>query len=220
MMKKILLIIIFSLLWLNVCYSQKLYPLNVGLGTNLRTGLNIAQVPQGRKLDINIGQIPDFNATIYLPYSLDYNIGTMFDLSYSTIGHTIKDELTGTQFATNISYLSISPSLFIEGFIAGFEIGIPVSSTIDGNFDEKNLNSVLYSLKLGTLISVIENDGGRLTFNIIGNFMLNGIYTNYPESDPLAGLISSRADFELTEQNNPRIFSLSLGITYFFNINY
>jgi|GEM_PF-2746144 len=219
-MMKLILVIILSLFWLNDAFAQKLYPLSVGLGTDIRTGLNISQVPQGRKLDMNISTIPDFNGSVYLPYSLDYNIGTLIDMSYSTIGHTMKDEVSGGKYSSNISYLTLSPSIYLEGFVAGLVIGFPMSTSVDGDFDEGSLNSVMYSIKVGSMISIMENEGGRLTFNVFGNFMLNNIYDDYVENDPLRDISTIRSGFPISEQHNPRIFSLSMGITYFFNINY
>lgn len=219
-MKKYILVIIISLFWLNDVFAQKLYPLSVGLGSDIRSGLNISLVPQGRKLDMNISVIPDFSGSVYLPYSLDYNIGTLIDMSYSTIGHTMKDEVSGGKYESNISYLALSSSIYLEGFVAGLELGFPMSSSVDGDFNEGSLSSVIYSIRLGAMISILENEGGRLTFNALGNFMLNNVYEDYVDNDPLRDISTIRTGFPITEQHNPRVFSLSLGITYFFNINY
>jgi len=220
-MRKFVIIIIIGLISTSL-YSQKrkiLYPLSLGVSIESKFGTNTVKPPIGRKTALNFAAIPDINASAYLPYSLRNNIGALVDIGLRSYNYNIEDVNYGTKYNHNFSYLTLGASLYMEGFIIGFNYGMPVSANYGESINTNKLNNMM-EFRFGGTYNLYTNEVGRLNVNLLVGYMLTGIYRNAVNDDPMNSETITDELFYPTEVNNPRVASIYLGFTYYYNINY
>ncbi len=187
-------------------YAQNIYPLALGPFITLKGGVNAGTIPTGTKTDFAFNGIPDFGATLYIPFSDSSNIGAAVDLGYSTYAIRSKPNDNATDnntFDYKYNYLSLSPTLSANVFTLGFNFGIPLAASannLSGN-QSRNLTldsvGILIELRIGAMIPLVSSPTGRLDLLVQGGYMLGGIYNT-----------SSSA--------NPKAASVALGLNYLF----
>lgn len=170
----------------------------------------------GRKNDIGFSTLPDFG--IRSKFELDEVNSFVFDVSYSTYQFQISDATLGVKYPHNASYLSFSPNLQLSNFTFGFTIGLPMSAEINSvDFDTEKVN-MLSEVNLGYNYEIYSDDDGSFNAFARVSYTLTPFMDNYAINDPLLNLIVTDPLFKFTNEYNPRIASVQLGISYLFNL--
>ncbi len=218
--------ILFLILTLNT-YSKELYPLGVGGSIYGSVNANANQPPKGRQTGISLNYIPSINLSAYLPYFKNENIGLYIDAGLNNMSYADKSVDFGTQYQTNLSYLSIAAYLHLNNFLLGVNIGMPLSASHDIEESQlpyrldpvKTLNSMA-EFRVGYQIPVYSNESGRLMATIMAGYQFNGLYSNYSKFDPYKEVIPHPELYPPENKSNPRVASLYIGISYLLNIIY
>lgn len=220
-MKNSLIVLVVFLMAISLQAQKRkiLYPLSLGFTVESKIGTNTVKPPTGRKTGLNFNAIPDFSAQAYLPYSLRNNIGALVELGLRNYNFSMEDANFNNVYDHNFSYLTLGASLYMEGFIFGFSYGMPVSASYGSDIDIDKING-LFELRFGGTYNLYTDQVGRLNVNLMAGVMLNGIYNKPVADDPMNQQTILDELFYPTEVNNPRVASVSIGFTYFYNINY
>lgn len=194
---------------------------SVGPYFSLKTGVNGGHVMDGRKNGLAFNGIPDFGATCFYPLGEETDLGMTFDLGLSTYAFVIKgvvgDEVF-SEYTNKFSYLAFAPNLHFDGFMAGFNFGYPLFANFGDKIDANKLN-MMVEFRLAYLYPVMMDDDGTLNVFAQAGYMFTGIYDNYEEDDPLLEAIPPIPEGdEPSNKYNPRAISLSIGLTYLFNL--
>lgn len=208
-------------------YSQELYPIGIGGTIYGSANANANQPARGRQTGISANYIPSLAFSAYLPYSSKENIGMFVDLGMTNLSYSDRSVDYGTQYQTSLSYLSAAAYLHLNGFLVGVNLGYPVSVKHQAEDyglpyqDEpiKTINSMA-EIRIGYQMPVYTDNNGRLLVSFMAGYQLNGVYSKFVKYDPNANLIPSPALFPPQENQNPRIASVYIGISYLFNIIY
>lgn len=223
-MYKIVILIFFFSFGLK---SQDLYPLGLGGSVYGSVNANANQPPKGRQTAISFNYIPSINFSAYLPYSKLENIGMYIDLGLTNMSYSDNAVDLGTQFQTNVSYLSLAAYLHLNNFLLGVNVGLPlsVSHALETNqlpFTADPINTInnTAEIRLGYQIPIINNQSGRLLATVMAGYQLNGVYSNFSKFDPYNEVIQQPDLFPLENRSNPRIASVYIGISYLINIKY
>ena len=224
-MKKIIIILIFCAFQYG--YSQELYPIGIGGGILGSVNANANQPPKGRQTGISLNYIPSIMFSGYLPYSKNENIGMYLDFGLTNLSYSDKSVDYGTLFQTDLSYLSGAIYLHLNGFLLGVNIGYPISVShqaedtgLPFNDDPLNTISTMAELRIGYQVPLYTDDTGRLLLNIMAAYQFNGVYTDFTKFDPNQELIPFPNVYPPEENQNPRIASIYIGVSYLINIIY
>ena len=183
------------------------FPYSIGPFITLKGGVNAADVPQNFKNGFTMNGLPDFGATGFIPFGDKSQFGLDADLGYSTYAFDIK---SGQNFdaisTTQISYFTISPNIFIYGFTAGLNFGIPLSGTVKSSTTETDIKtedlSLFAEFRIGGDIPLYYDETGRLNLRIQFGYFLTG---------------QSKENYNNTFNFHPA--SGALGVSYLFNVS-
>ncbi len=226
MKKKILLFILLSISYFNPAISAETdyFPPSLGPTFAWKGGTNGITTPNGRKNGFAINKIPDFGLDLYLPLSLEWNVGAYIDLCYNTHSFFMKYNYDGTaKEYRNIdrfrfSYIALAPSFTYSGFTVGLSYGIPVSADWEGaKIDADKLNN-LWEVRAGWTYPLYYDEAGRLNFYINLSYALNGVYENFTEDDPLKNIVPAIPPQIITNYYNPRPAGIQIGFNFLFNL--
>lgn len=216
-MKKILMLSVILCLFLTG-FLKAADDVNIfmGLGPyfSLKGGVNTVDTPSGLKNGAAFNGIPDFGATLHVPFSRTSKIGLNIDLGYTTYAYGIVDYYNTSNKATyKFSYLTLAPKFNFSGLLIGFTFGIPVSASGDGNTIRTGLINTLVDFNLGGQIPLFVDKSGSLNLLINASYMLTEV-SNTPKSEVYAKF----AGKFLNNNFHERGVGASLGLNYLFNI--
>lgn len=184
--------------------SQDIFPMSIGLFVSGKGCVNTVDPPQGIKNDFQISPLPDIGVAFYYPFSSERNFGIIADLSYLTTAFKYKlYNNSSINWRNEFHYFNIGVGTYLSGFFLSLNLGIPLSgkgsymNSSVVNFDTKDLNTI-FQLRVGGAIPLVQDEVGRLNLLIYGDYSVNGSMAN-------------------DNNFNPRIASLSLGLSYLFN---
>lgn len=187
-----------------------------GFILSYKTGMNAIPPILGRKNTITFSSSPDFGIRLKTELS-DLN-NFLLDVELEEFAFQIQDASTKIQYPHNTSYLSFSPSIQLSGFIFGFSAGLPISAKINNTtFDKSKLNK-LAVVNLGYNYEVYSDEDGAFNAYAKVSYFLSPYMTNYEANDPLRQIILEDPMFKITNENNPRVASIKIGISYLFNL--
>jgi len=133
--------------------------------------------------------------------------GIAADLAYSTYAYDMKNT-TGIEYVstTQISYFTLSPNIFIYGFTAGLNFGIPLSGTTKSSITEVDIKtedlSIFVEFRVGGMIPLYYDDFGRVNLIIqLGYFLTE----------------QSKEDYSFSYNFHPA--SGAIGVSYLFNLS-
>lgn len=207
-MKKVLSVLpLLLLLAVGAVYAQQNYPISLGPYLTLKGGVNAASIPEGSKTGVAMSGLPDFGATVYVPLGRNNHIGFLADLGYNTYAYgerVVIGDVESDLYKHQVSYVALSPAIYLSSFMVGFSFGIPVAtSTV---FDGKSVSgetdgiAALVEIQLGGMIPVMENKDGRLNILVRAGYMLTGMVSDN------------------SSEYNPKAATLGLGLNYLFNL--
>lgn len=181
--------------------SQEIFPMSLGLFITGKGCVNTVDPPQGIKNDFQVSPLPDIGVAFYYPLSNDRNFGLTADLSYLTTAFKYKlYNNSSVNWRNEFHYFNIGIGTYLSGFFLSLNLGVPLSGkgSYSGQsvyeFDTKDLNTV-FQLRIGGVIPLMSDEIGRLNLLIFGDYNVNGVMAN-------------------DNNYNPRIASLSLGLSY------
>ncbi len=215
-MKKIL-ICLFALF----AFASNADALDMQLGPmfGLKAGVNGVDTPENRQNGMAIGKLPDFGITANIPLSKSNKIGLHANMGYHTYSYAIKDYHSGDKYTHNLSYFSLNPNLYFNGFIMGFNIGIPMSADIDGSTVETDVLNMLFEFRMGGHVNLMEDETGSLNIFFYAGYMLNNVIDDFPKNDPLQGIIPYSPEQTISDDLNMRAASICIGFNYLFNLS-
>jgi hypothetical protein len=190
----------------------------VGPYLGLKAGVNGGKNLDGRKNAFSFNGIPDFGASAFYYFDQDRTLGLACDLGMSSYTFGIKNIAGNKNFTEKFSYITLNPGFYFWRFVFGFNFGIPVSGSYGSDISTSKL-SPLVELRLAGVIPVFSDETGTLNVNIQGGYMLTGVFKDFGQNDPLMTEIPPVPPQMITSSFNPRVVSLSVGISYLFNIN-
>lgn len=224
-MLKSLLILIFILF--QTSNSQELYPIGIGGSIYGSVNANANQPPRGRQTGISFNYVPSLAFSGYLPYSANENIGMYVDLGVTNLSYADKSVDLGTQYQSNLSYLSGAVYLHLNGFLLGVNVGLPISVSHQAEdegltYQGKAIDYInpMAEFRVGYQIPVYSDENGRLLVTALAAYQFNGVYTDFSKYDPNKDLIPFPNIYPPEEKQNPRVASVYIGITYLINIEY
>ncbi len=224
-MNKLLVFLVF-ILSLNL-NSQELYPIGLGGSIYGCVNANGNQPPKGRQTGISLNYIPTLAFSGYLPYSQNNNIGLYFDLGLTNLSYADKSVDYGTQYQTDLSYLSAAVYLHLNNFLLGANFGLPVSAKhqaedigLPYKTNPVETISNLAELRVGYQVPVYQDENGRLLVTVLAGYQFNGIYKNFKNYDPNSEIIPHPNLFPTEEKHNPRIASIYIGVSYLIKVIY
>ena len=217
-MKKIIFTIlgIFSLTFVN--NAQEIYPMGIGPSLSYSIGVNANDVPKGRKNGLAFSNVPDIGVNYYLPFTENANLGLSLDLSYVTYSYQMKNYFTNSPYNFYFHSFEINPNFYFSGFTFGFNMNIPLSAEIDNGEDISESVSTTFGVKIGGILPIYWNETGRINLIIEGNYNFTGIYSDYPNNDPMSKYAPPNPPNTQNSSLNPRNASLSIGFSYLFNL--
>ncbi len=213
---KILTLILFFCLQINLFSADNDIFLETGPYLSLKAGVNGVDTPSGRRNGFTINSLPDFGMTVQSSLSAESDLKLSFSLGYSTYSYNIIRHIDDEAFKHSYSYLTFAPEFIFGYFSFGFNFGLPMAADFDREIDTETLN-MLAEFRIGGHYPLFEDETGALHIFLKAGYMLNGIYDNYRENDPLAEIIPEQSD-PITDDFNPRAASVQLGFIYLFNI--
>jgi hypothetical protein len=192
------------------------YPFSIGPFLTMKGGVNASEVPKGIKNGFHLNGIPDFGATLYIPFTDQAKFGMTADLAYSTYTYELEmTENSNDKWSNEFSYFTINPNLHIYGFMFGFALGIPLSTNTDNSNYSKYFKtsdlSTIFEVRIGGMIPVFANETGRLNILINGGYFLNGLYKQENINDFLRNM-------NVYGSYNAHPAWLSFGLNYLFNL--
>lgn len=205
MLKRFLAISILTFFFLQLnASSQEIFPMSLGLFITGKGCVNTTDPPQGIKNDFQMSPLPDIGVAFYYPFSNDRNFGLTADLSYLTTAFKYKlYNNSSVNWRNEFHYFNIGIGTYLSGFFLSLNLGIPLSGkgSYSGSsvydFETKDLSTVI-QLRLGGAIPLMSDEVGRLNLLIFGDYNVNGVMAN-------------------DNNYNPRIASLSIGLSYLFH---
>lgn len=215
-MKKIL-IALFT--FLSLSSAAKAIDMQLGPMVGVRAGVNGVDTPENRQNGMAFGKLPDFGITANIPLSKSNKIGLHANLGYHTYSYAIKDYNSGDKYAHNLSYFAINPNLYFNGFVMGFNIGIPMSGDVEGKSIETGDLNMLFEFRMGGHINLMEDETGSLNIFFYAGYMLNNVIDDFPKNDPLKGIIPYSPEQTISDDLNMRAASICVGFNYLFNLS-
>lgn len=219
-MKK-LLVTVFALFSISLFAQDEFveydnFPMSIGPYLDYTLGINGVDTPEGRKNGIAMAALPNVGFTFYLPLSEESRLGMLYDLGLSNYAFNIEDVRDGTTYLHNFSYLNLAVQYYFHGLTTGFRFGTPLFADIDDNeikTDNLNINAEFI---IGGSFPIYYDETGSFTLYFRFGYMLNGIFDNFKEDDPLRGTIPAVPNYPIDNSFNPRAASFSLGFNYNF----
>lgn len=208
-MKRIIFIV-FLLIALPVLAEDDFIPMKgfikVGPFITGKGGVNTIDPPQSFKNGFAVVPLPDFGVSVFFPFTPNDQTGAVLDLAYSSYAYQLKIYANeDVNWVERFSYFNIGPSFYFSGFTAGLNIGIPMGGQISEskNLPQSDIKSeymaMLFELKIGAMLELVNTPVGSLNFIIQGGYALSNLY----KSESL--------------RFNPQPAQLSLGLNFLFN---
>lgn len=189
----------------------------IGPSIGVKSSISYIETPKGRKNGVAFGKLPSFNLNTFIPLSKESRVGIEFDVGYETYSYIIQDYDYNINYQNNHSYFTINPNFYFANFLFGFNLGIPIAADYDDvTIDESNMNTTI-EIVIGGLFNIYNDETGRFNFFIKAQYMLNGIFEDFPETDPFRGKIHELHQV-VNESHNPKTGSLLIGFNYMFNL--
>jgi hypothetical protein len=195
--------------------EQELF--RIGPYLQLKAGINGGLIPEGRQNAIAFNGIPDFGATCYVPLSLDSDLAATFDLGMSSYSFFIKNVHTGAKYQQKYSYMNLAMNFHLYYVLMGFNFGIPLSADMEGSEIASDQLQLMAEFRIGGIIPLMQDEDGSLNVMIYAGYMLTGIYSDFAQDDPLKNIIVEIPPDIITQKQNPRAISISIGLNYMFN---
>ncbi len=198
-------------------YAQLIQNLSVGPTLGFKFGTNYNIQMEGRTDEMKIAKMPELGVSVYSDLTEDGNLGVGIDLLYNSYSNRIVINETKENFDFNYSYLTISPKVIFHNFTLGFTFGYPLSANFGNDISTDNIR-FLTEFNLGYSYPVLVDDFSRFNIYIKTGLMLSSVFYDFPNNDPLLNISPAQAPEIHTEKYNPRLFSISIGLNYQFNI--
>jgi hypothetical protein len=179
-------------------------------------GLSVVSTPVGRQNGLGFGSTPNLSFIGVLPLMKDIDFNGITMLEYDNLPYQIKDFNTGQKYNHNIAYATLTAMLDFEGMLLGISYGMPISAS-NGNDIDINKIQTLSELKLGGRFNILEDEKSRFDMTLTVGYMLNGMFDNYPNNDPLKQNIPMESNQRVSNSFNPRVARINLGFSYLFN---
>jgi hypothetical protein len=190
----------------------------IGANVSYKFSVNGVNPIIGTQTDFSFIKIPDISITSFIPISRKNNLATILNFGIESYNYSLKDIKNFEKYSHNFTYINFSPNIYIEGFLIGFNFGIPVSAA--WNSEDINLDNIntMTEFKVGGVYEITRTRKGRFMANFMLSFMLNDIFVNYKKDDPLLNIIKNDYDYIRTNSSSPRTISISFGFTYYLYI--
>lgn len=127
------------------------------------------------------------------------------------------------KFDYTFNYFAVRPSIMLSDFKLGVGIGVPLGYSITTQLGANQPSAttsggasgmtLLFELRLGAIIPIIQSDNGRLNLVIDASYALSNIVTNGPLE-----YISPSANPTSTDNNGP-LATAQLGLQYLFDVS-
>ncbi len=211
----VLIPVIFSQI---ICESS---PVFLGIYIGFKEGVNAVNTPDGRRNGFSFSSVPDVGIKIEYPLKLNLPISLYSELSYSNYSFIIKESKSSDvikSFKHRISYITFTPGIIFDIINVGFSFGLPLSANYGPEIDLSHINT-LVEVKAGANINLYQDELGVLKFNIQAGYMLSGIFSDYGTQDPLLEILPPKKPQTITDEFNPRVVSLMVGLTFLLNPN-
>lgn len=219
-MRKIILSALIFVMSYGLVPAKDIYPMSAGLSFSWKAGVSAVNPTKGRKNGVAFNKLPDFGGAFYLPMSTTSNLAFCMDLGLANYSYLMKDghDNSTLEYQVNHSYFALSPSFYFEGFTTGFLFGIPLASDYDGSEIKTANQNIIAEIKIGYSVPLMNDETGRLNFFIQGGYMLTGIYNDFGKNDPFKNIFPAENVSQVTSEFNPRAASLSMGLSFVFNL--
>jgi len=219
-MKKLIAAIATFLLSLSaLCAQGSPSFVNVGPYFDFKAGINGGNVQSGRKNGVGFYPIPDFGFRGFLPLKSDYSLGLSCDLGYSSYSYALIDVRNDKKYDFNYGYITLNPCFFISYAGFGFNFGYPLHADFGESISTDKINILAEFQLMGYYPIMYDEEVEMSVFAKLG-YMLTGVYKEYDEDDPLKGKVPDLPPDETTNVFNPRVLSLSVGLSYLFTLQY
>ncbi len=215
-MKKLLFTIIALLTLIS---SAKAVDMQLGPMAAIKAGVNGVDTPENRQNGMALGKLPDFGLTANIPLTESGKIGLHANLGYNTYSYVIKDYNTEVKFTHNLSYLAFNPNLYFNGYVMGFNIGLPMSGDVEGSSIATGDLNVLFEFRMGGHINLMSDESGSLNLFFYAGYMLNNVINDFEKNDPLKGIIPYSEEQTISDDLNMRAASICIGFNYLFNLS-
>lgn len=219
-MRKLLFIALLTTFYCQPILSQT-NPIFLGVYFGFKEGVNAVNTPDGRRNGFAFNSIPDAGIKFEYPLGSNSSISLYSELGYSNYSFIIKESKSSdnTQsFKHHFSYLSLTPGIIFDIINIGISFGLPISANYGPNIDLSTIGA-LVQVNAGANINLYSDDFGSLKLNIQAGYMLTGIFKDYGENDPLIEIIPPKNPQIITNEFNPRVASLMLGLSFVLNMN-
>jgi hypothetical protein len=200
--------------------SQESSELLIGPGIAAKGGMNGVTTPSGRQNDFAFSSMPDFRLDAYYSLnSIKTRMSVGLSLGYSSYAYYI-NETRGEkrEFKHNYSYFSISPGFQFDILQLEFLFGLPLAADMDGKDISASKLNTIAELRLTGNIPLYDDESGSLYLFVGAGYMLTGMYKSFETDDPLLDILIPDYPQTITNQYNPRVASIFLGIKYLLNV--
>ncbi len=205
-------------------------------------------VAEGTKTGPAFNIPPDLGVQILAPIPGASGLRFGVDVGLATYSYDSKPESFANDSNTireMYQFVNVFPHINLYGLVLGVNLGLPSSASAknlkgdatsmygrsfqtggmnlvvpddpkDPGYDPSQYLATMVELRIGGNITLMSNSSGRLCVNILAGYTLNGLFSNgrnYRGAYPFA-----QFDQTFDETLNPRMVSLSLGISYGFGI--
>jgi len=218
MFRLIAILLFFSFVFTGL--SQENTELLIGPGISAKGGMNGVTTPSGRQNDFAFSSLPDFRLDAYYSFSgIKTPMSLGLSLGYTSYSYYI-NETRGEkrEFKHNYSYFSISPGFQFDILQLEFLFGVPVAADMDGKDISNSKLNVITELRLTGNIPLFDDETGSLYLFAGAGYMLTGMYKSFETDDPLLDILIPDYPQTITNEYNPRVASIFLGINYLLNV--
>ncbi len=190
----------------------------VGPFVSMAIGSNIVVPVDGRQNGMAFTSVPSMGFLLKAPLMKTVNLKGVAILGFDNYAFGMKNFNSGENFIHNFSYTTLTAMLDFEGMLFGLTYGIPVSARNGNNIDINIVNS-LAELKFGGNFVLIEDESSQFNMNFTFGYMLNDLYNNFPQNDPLKTKIPyGDPRQKVTDEFNLRVASFRISFNYLFNV--
>lgn len=201
---------------------------------------------QGTKTGPAFNVPPDLGAQILAPIPGASWLKFGVDVGLATYSYDSKPERNADDDNTlreQYQFINVFPHLNLYGVVLGVNIGMPSSAqakSLSGNvesaygtvttvggmnivlpddpdapgYDPSKYLASMLEFRIGGSIPLVTSSTGKLNLNIMAGYTLNGLFTN---GRNYLGAYDNLTSYD--ETLNPRMASISLGVSYLFGIN-
>ena len=180
-----------------------------------KAGVNGVESPEDRKNKFALNNIPDFGIKLQWKKAAGGKVALLFDLGYSSYSYYVEHIPTSADYKHNYYFLNLGPTVKFRFIYAGFNFGIPATANVEEREIETADLNIIAELFIGGEYTLFKDDTGEFNIYAETGYMLSPVYDNFYRFDPLKEILPGQQD-NVTSQFNPRVFSISVGISYLF----